>query len=112
MVDTHNQRWVPINYREFWDVPRIFFVEDDGQLYLFDCRFDEAIEDYPDEYRVYLMPHLGAEELAGSWAKVDRKAIRQLGTVPVARVKFDPTKREQIDAAILDEFAAATRSLG
>lgn len=100
-------RTVPISYREFWDVPRIFLAEEDGQLYLFDCPFDEATEDYPDEYRVYLMPHLTEPELAGSWAGLHRKAVREVGTVPISRVAFDPTRRKQIDAAVLDAFAAA-----
>lgn len=105
-------RWVAINYREFWDVPRIFFTEENSQLYLFDCRFDEEVEDYPDEYRVYLMPQLSEADLAGSWAEVHRMATRELGTVPVDHVTFDPTRRKQIDASVLDGLTAPARSSG
>jgi len=95
-------RWTKINYREFWDVPRIFFVEDAGRLFLFDCQFDNITEDYPTSYQVFLMPTLSAAEFAGSWAKLWLRAIRKLATVPISTVKFDATKRAFIDAAIFD----------
>ena len=101
-------RWVAINYREFWDVPRIFFAEDEGQLYLFDCPFDEETEDYPRDYQVYQMPELTETELSGSWENLERRAVRHLGQVPINRVDFDPTKRRQIDASILDAMIART----
>lgn len=58
---------VPINFRygEFWDVPRIFVVEHEGQLWLFDCPFSDELDDYPDEYAVYLLDP--GTDLEGSW---------------------------------------------
>lgn len=98
----------PINYREFWDVPRIFFAEHRGQLFLFDCRFDEAVEDYPESYQVFLMPRLTDLEYAGSWADLWRKAVRKVADVPVAAVRFDPTRRKAIGAEVFDAFAPAS----
>jgi hypothetical protein len=92
--------WADINYRGFWDIPRIFFVRHGGQLYLFDCPFDDTIDDYPDSFTVYEMPELTEADYAGSWAHLADKAIRRVGEVPVASVTFDPTKRRQIDTAI------------
>ena len=100
-------RWVAIDYREFWDVPRIFFATDAGRLVLFDCAFNEVLEDYPEVYRIYAMPSLSPDALAGSWKDIHRKATRFLGAVPISRVTFDPTKRKQIDASVLDELLAA-----
>ncbi|MBX9625825.1 MAG: hypothetical protein K2X82_18640 [Gemmataceae bacterium] len=100
-------RWVPIDYRDFWDVPRIFFAAAGGDLFLFDCPFDEEVEDFPNDYRVHRMPPLTPDDRAGSWAELHRKAVRELGTVPVTAVTFDPTKRKFIDGAILDEVAGA-----
>lgn len=105
-------RWAPIDYRDFWDVPRIFFAEGRDRLYLFDCQFDDEIEDFRTEYRVFLMPPLTTEDLAGSWAELYRKATHELGTVPVDHVTFDPTRRAFIDAAVLDELAAPAVRLG
>jgi hypothetical protein len=97
---------VPIRYREFWDVPRIFRVTYQGALLLFDYPFDEETEDYPDWNQVYLLPRLGEEELAGSWAQLARKAVRPLGKVPITQVRFDPTKRQSVDATLLDGLTA------
>jgi hypothetical protein len=45
--------WAPIRYRDFYDLPRIFITSYNGQDYLFDCPFDDELDDYPDSYRVY-----------------------------------------------------------
>jgi hypothetical protein len=95
--------WVPVrDYRDFWDVPRIFFVERDGHLYLFDCPFDEETEDFPETYRVSLMPPLTDADLSGSWVGLSQRAIHLLGVVPIAAVTFDPTRRKEIRAEVFD----------
>jgi hypothetical protein len=96
----------PIRYREFWDVPRIFLLPYQGNWFLFDCPFDESTEDFPDSYRVYLIPEPSDEELAGSWDKLHVKAVRFCGEVPIAKVHFDPSKRREIDTKTLDELLA------
>ena len=105
--------WAPITYRGFWDVPRIFLTRTGGRLYLFDCAFSEELDDYPDEYAVFLMPtDIHEENLPADWTALRGHATRQLGTVPVERVTFDPTKRKQIDVSVLDELFAASRTEG
>src|SRR2546421_11537120 len=94
--------WADIRYLGFWDVPRIFLVRHGGQLFLFDCPFDEGLDDYPETYAVYLMPELTEAELAGSWHRLAEKAVQRLGEIPVSAVQFDPTRRRQIDTAILN----------
>jgi hypothetical protein len=101
-------RWAAIYYRDFWDVPRIFHLADGGRSYLFDCPFDDESEDYPDEYHVYLMPPLTATDLTGSWAGLFRKAVAEIGRVPISAVQFDPTRRQFVDASILDTLAASS----
>jgi hypothetical protein len=96
--------WAPIRYRGFWDVPRIFLVTDCGRHLLFDCPFDETIEDFPDDYRVYLMPPITEEELAGSWDQLSERALQYLGKVSIGKVRFDPSKRREIDTAILEDL--------
>jgi hypothetical protein len=93
--------WADIDYRDFWDQPRIFFIRHDGRLYLFDCAFDNETEDFHDTYAIYEMPELTEADYAGSWAHLADKALRRLGEIPLTQVRFDPTKRRQIDTAVL-----------
>src|SRR5690349_7106539 len=97
-------RFVPIRYRDFWDVPRIFLVEYRGRLFLFDCPFDDVIEDYGTAYRVYSLPALDPTELTGSWAGLCKRAEQFLGEVPVGRICFDSTKRKEMNSELLDEL--------
>ncbi|MBI3437578.1 MAG: hypothetical protein HY054_02795 [Proteobacteria bacterium] len=41
-----SSEWLPIRYRDFWDLPRAFSVDYDGKTYFFDCPFNESIDDY------------------------------------------------------------------
>lgn len=94
--------WAKIKYREFWDIPRIFFVEHSSCLYLFDCQFDGELDDYPESYQVFLMPALSEADFAGSWADLWQRAVKKIGDIPVSAVRFDPTKRAAIDAEAFD----------
>ncbi len=98
--------WVPIRYLGFWDVPRNFLVRWQGTLYLFDCPFDEELDDYPEVYAVYSLPELSQDEIDASWVALPSKATRRVGTVPINTVRFDATKRKEIDATVLDELLA------
>ena len=85
---------VPIEYSEFYDVPRLFVVTHDGVTYLFDAPFDDSLDDYPDSYAVSTLPPLRPDELAVSWASLPSRAVRHLGSVPVSAVaKLTPCLR-------------------
>ena len=101
--------WVPIQYRDFWDLPRIFIASYDRKLFLFDCPFDETAEDYPETYKVYILPGQREEELTGSWDKLHLRASHFLGEVPISKVEFDPTRRQGIQPSVLEELAAEAR---
>ena len=101
---------VPIEYREFYDVPRLFVAAHDGVTYLFDAAFDDALDDYPDTYMVSTLPPLRPDELAGSWAALPSRAVRHLGSVPVSAVLFDPTRRQSVDRSLLRSLAARLRT--
>lgn len=106
-------RWAAINYRDFWDFPHIFICTDGGRTYLFDCPFDEELGDFLNEFHLYLMPTLPAEVLAGSWAGLHHRAVASLGSIPTSSVKFDPTKRQFVDASVLDTLSTtAARAPG
>ena len=98
-----------IVYRDFYDVPRVFFVTHRDRGFLFDCSFSESVDDYSSEYDVYVMPCLQDEDLAGSWENIRSRAIRQIGTVPITAVKFDDTRRKEVDTELLDDLGERER---
>ena len=104
--------WSTISYRDFYDVPRIFIATHDGTRYLFDCPFDDKLDDYSDRYRVYQLPAISEDELEGSWERFPERALSLLGEVPVAAVQFDTTKRNSINTALLDELIAESTLVG
>ena len=97
---------IPIRYLGFWDVPRNFLVRHAGDLYLFDCPFNDDIDDYPESYAVYVLPEMTRDEIDEDWAGLPGKALRKVGVVPIAAVRFDPTKRLEIGAEVFDLLAA------
>ena len=98
---------VQIQYRDFYDVPRMFLAEPDGVQFLFDCPFDEALDDYPDAYEVFVLPRLTREDLHGSREGLSGRAIQHLGRVPTSWVIFDPSGRKAIDASVLRGLKSA-----
>lgn len=91
--------WVPIAYRGYWDVPQIFSARHNGLLFLFDCAFSEEL----DDYTIFLLaPDVHEENLPTDWTTFAGSATRQLGTVRVSDVRFDPTRRKQVDASVLE----------
>jgi hypothetical protein len=103
---------VPIQYMGFWDVLRIFIARYFGHTFLFSSPFSEALDDYPDSYKVYLLPDIQEHELPKDWTTLAAKATRFLCEVPVSRVQIDSTLRQTIDAAILDEIAPRRAAVG
>ncbi|HEV8290655.1 MAG TPA: hypothetical protein VGP94_01970 [Tepidisphaeraceae bacterium] len=84
----------------------MFIVEFNGFQFLFDGSFDEAIDDYPQEYAVSLLPNLSQKELEGSWERIDERPVRKLGRVPVSAVQFDATRRKSIATDLLKDLLA------
>ena len=99
--------WSPIRYRDFWDFPRIFITDYRGKWFLFDCAFDEELEDYPNSYKVSLITPPSEEMLEGSWECLPQLSVQVLGDIPIANVEFDSTKRQAISSTILDELTTA-----
>jgi hypothetical protein len=93
---------LPIVYREFYDVPRLFVVNFAGRSWLIDGGFDDAADEYPDAYAVYAMPALSAEALAGDWSSLADRATRPVGKVPTGRVTLDATRRKTISSDVLE----------
>ena len=97
-----SDEWSAIRYRDFHDVPRVFVVERGRDLLLFDCAFDEALDDYGDTFVVSILRddvrHIVDEP---SWSDLGNFADR-IGSVPVRLVAFDETKRRAIRTSVFD----------
>lgn len=47
-----------IGCRDFHDVPRFILGMDElSNYWIFDCAFDDDMDEYPDEYKVYVAGH-------------------------------------------------------
>ena len=99
--------WIDIaKYRDFHDVPRIFVVIVDSRTFLFDCPFDEKLDDYPGEYAVYELLHLRPDTMPNDWTELSRQAADYKGRVPIRDVTFDASKRKQMKCAAVRNFIA------
>ena len=94
----------PIRYHDFWDVPRAFIATDSAGTYMFECPFDDQLDDYPEFYEVFAMPSLSDELLSGSWADLSRHALGRLGRVRVCDVRFDASRRREVDLDCIRQF--------
>lgn len=103
MLTKPDDPWVPIVYREFYDVPRIVVFEVGGVEHCLHCAFDEATDDYPSSYSFYRLSSTG---MAGDWTRLPQDAVL-LGSIPVDAVRFDETRRSSLDLASLRHLLTA-----
>jgi hypothetical protein len=99
--------WIPIRYRDFYDVPRSFALEWQERCLFFDCPFDESADEYGANYFVYRVD--GSPAAASDrwpWPTPRRDGQAQIATVPVSAVVFDPTRRRAIRSEVLSGIVA------
>jgi hypothetical protein len=94
--------WEKIEYREFWDVPRLFIVRHNEMIYLFNSKFDAERDDYPDFYKVYLLKESDVE--SKNWEEKISEGSPFLGEIQIRDIKFDVTRRKDIDGEIFSRF--------
>jgi hypothetical protein len=85
--------WFGIAYREFWDAPRAVAARRGSDLFFFDSRFDENLDDYLDHYEVWRLPPLSDEQLSGSWSDLERLASERLPNVALRDLPFEVSSR-------------------
>lgn len=97
--------WIPIRYREFYDIPRSFVISYDKCAYLFACEFDDALDEYPDAYQIYRIEpeHLSRVD-QDSWTQLADAGTR-IGVIPTRAVRFDSTRRKAVEASIVEFLA-------
>ena len=105
-TEDHPQgEWITrIKCRDFCDIPSIFLTENLDRVFRFDCPFNEEKDEYEEPFRIYLMPPIGEQELAGSWKNLPQRATRLFGEVGISEVEFDTTLRRQVNLEILGRF--------
>ena len=92
-----------ILYSGFYDAPLAFVTNHQNKQYLFwRGFFDEQLDDYPDDYKVFVLPDLSEEQINESWISLPERAVAYVGKVSMSRVAFDPTRREAIDTGTFD----------
>ena len=90
----------------FWDVPRGIALLYRGRLVYMESYFDEELDEYPSIYSVYVYPETVEYPSAESpWAFKDSPATF-IGEIPIRDVLFDPSKRKELDATVLDGLFA------
>lgn len=89
--DTTTPMWAPIVWGTYFDLPREIIVPGVGGAVYMISGFDEAADDYNDEYGVYWVA--GPVDLPVSWDEVAARPRVALGRIPVASVKFAPSVR-------------------
>jgi len=88
-------RWVDFEYCGFHDVPRSILVRLPGATILLDSQFVESLDEYDDHYNVFRLPR--GVDPGRDWARLCETAGPPIGRVSVVAVKFDETRRRQLD---------------
>jgi hypothetical protein len=91
-----------IKYFSFWDVPRTFAFERGGDLYVLQSEFDDDLDEYPDDYEVFVVPGFGNLSVVSDWKSIEPLPKTSVGRVPVASVRFDESRRKYVDGSFLD----------
>lgn len=91
--------WLSIEYRGFWDIPRMVVVRRENSLYLLDCPFDPELDSFRPRFTVYLLPADVEHQLSGSWESLPEVGER-IGEIPVELVEFDATRRKAIKDSV------------
>jgi hypothetical protein len=91
-----------IKYFSFWDVPRTFAFERGGNVYVLTSEFDDDLDEYPDDYEVFVVSDIGNLSEVSDWKSIEPLPKAPIGRVPVASVQFDESRRKYVDGSFLE----------
>ena len=94
--------WLPIEYRDFHDFPRAFFVRQSDQWLYVVSDFDAETDDY-GVFTAFDMGDCGPEAF-DDWTDVPSRARHRVGSAHLTREAFDPTRRRALAASTLRQF--------
>lgn len=97
---------VPFRYSGFHDVPRGIVLRYRDRYFFLASLFDEALDDYADTYSVYEFPNEMESIASGSSWDFFRELhlLIPLGSIKVCDLKFDGTRRKEVDPSALDRL--------
>src|SRR5262245_25259985 len=96
-----SDRWLPIRYRGFHDIPRAFVVELGDEMLQFNGPFDDALDHYAETFTVYKVNHDVRPRFdEPSWVDLHQGCLR-IGVVPAKAITFDATRRASINTDVL-----------
>lgn len=110
-MTTSSRSFQIVSYRDFYDVPRLILAMDECSRYwIFDCGFDDELDDYPSDYRVYFIGNdlNAAEEAMTMHVQGVMASIESV--VPVASLEFDSSKRHSFEIEIAGSGSLPDRS--
>ncbi len=95
----------PFTYGGFYDVPRCLSLHYRGRRFLLQSAFDDDLDEYPTDYSVYLVPESadGSRPVCSPEFLINTP-MACIGKIPINQVTFDPSKRKELDASILDSL--------
>ena len=102
---------IRFTYGGFYDVPRTIFCQVNGKEILLQSGFDDVLDDYEPEYRVYLLPAKREPGSTFSWDAFPLSEAVCLGTIPVASIEFDSSKRAELESEPLLDMLGELPSL-
>ena len=91
-----------IKYFSFWDVPRTLHLGAAATCMSFTSEFDDDLDEYPDDYQVFLVSGIGNLSVVSDWKSIEPLPKTSVGRVPVASVRFDESRRQFVDGSFLD----------
>lgn len=94
----------PIKYFSFWDVPRTFAFEQAGMVYVLTSEFDDDLDEYPDDYEVFIVSGIANLSVVSDWKIIEPMPKTRVGKVPVAAVQFDESRRKFVESSFLDRI--------
>ncbi len=82
-----------IKYFSFWDVRRTFAFERGGKVYILTSEFEDNLDEYPDDYEVFVVSGIGSLSVVSDWKSIEPLPKTFFGRVPVASVQFSSMNR-------------------
>ena len=99
---------VSIEYRDFYDIPRLFIAERHGVVYLFDGQFSASCDDYPSHFNVFrLSSKIDDVRKEPDWSRLNEQG-EHIAVVLADTIEFDVTRRKSISDRVFDSLTLET----